>query len=110
VKLQGKEQVLGRLVRDSDGRRLGRVVGVRCAPDPYTAAGFLVALTGCRRRLRAVPAAAAQWGELGALGVPYRRDQILQSPPPAADHPLGADFVRDDRHVYYTPARRAASR
>jgi hypothetical protein len=109
VKVQGREQVLGKLVRDSDGRRLGRVVGVQCAPDPYTVVWFLVALTGWRRSLRAVPAAAARWGELGALRVPYRRDQVLRSPAPAADHPVGADFVRDELRAYYAAARHGAA-
>ena len=110
MKIQGSEQVLGQLVRDTDGRRLGRVVGVQCAPDPYTVVWFLVALTGWRRRLRAVPAAAARWDKHSALHVPYRRDQILQSPAPAADHPVGADFVRDDLRAYYAAARQGASR
>jgi hypothetical protein len=110
VKVQGREQVLGQPVRDSDGRRLGRVVGVQCAPDPYTVVWFLVALTGWRRRVRAVPAAAARWSEYGAVDVPFRRDQVLQSPAPAADHPVGADFVRDDLQAYYAGFRRGASR
>ncbi len=102
MKIQGSEQVAGRLVRDGDGRRLGRVVGVECAPDLYTVAWFLVALTGPRRkRLRAVPARAARWDERGVLHVPLRRGQVLRSPLLACAGEGGANLIDEEVDAYY---------
>jgi len=107
VKIQGSEQVAGRLVRDGDGRRLGRVIGIECAPDPYTVAWLLVALTGPgRKRLRAVPARAARSDDRGVVYVPFRRGQVLRSPVPARPGPGRADFVDDEVDAYYAPVGR----
>jgi membrane-associated protein len=74
VKIQGESQVLGQPIRDSDGRRFGRIMAVDCSPeDPYTAALFMLRLRGLRRRLRAVPAQQARWHAAGGLQVPLRR-------------------------------------
>jgi hypothetical protein len=72
--------VLGLPVADMEGRHLGRVVAVDCAPDPYSVAWFVVRLWGWRRHVRAVPARRAVWLPLGGLGVPYLRPDVLASP------------------------------
>ena len=62
MKIQGESQVLGLPVSNRDGRRLGRIVAVDCAPqDSYTAVWFVLRLRGWRRGLRAVPAEHARW-------------------------------------------------
>jgi hypothetical protein len=80
VKIQGDSQVLDLPVVDVEGRRVGRVAAVDCAPDPYTAVWFVLRLHGWRRQLRAVPAQHAQWGTGAELQVPYRREQGYASP------------------------------
>jgi hypothetical protein len=80
VKIQGESQVLGMPVVDVEGRRLGRIAVVDCAPDPYTAVWFVLRLHGWRHQLRAVPAQHAQWGTGADLQVPYRREQVYASP------------------------------
>jgi hypothetical protein len=84
VKIQGESQVLGLPIADRDGRRLGRIVAVDCAPqDPYTAMWFVVRIGGWRHGLRAVPAEHAAWYAGGGLDVPVRREVVLASPAPA---------------------------
>lgn len=100
VKIQSETQVLGRPVRDGQGRRLGRVVAVDCAPDPYTAAWFLLHLSGWRRQLRAVPACSASWDKHGALAVPYPRQVVEQSPQRSRDG-QGAAFVAGELEAFY---------
>lgn len=115
VKIQGREQVLGALAFDSDGRRVGRVFAVHCAPDPYTAVWFVVQVTGMvpgrvagrRRRLRAVPAEAAKWAEGGGVWMPYEREQILRSPPLEAGDLTGASLAPNVLHDYYETERAA---
>ena len=102
MKIQGENQVLGMPVSDTDGRRLGRVVALDCAPDPYTAAWFVLRLRGWRRRLRAVPAQHAQWGCGVELRVPYRRDQVLASPALAAEQRDAAGSHREVE-AFYAP-------
>lgn len=85
MKIQGEKQILHCTVRDSRGRRLGRVVSLDCAPDPYTARWLVLRLPGWREQLRAVPAAQAEWQAGGPLTVPYRRDDVARSAPLARD-------------------------
>jgi hypothetical protein len=85
VKIQGEGQVLGLPVADVDGRRLGRIVAVDCAPqDSYMAVWFVLRLRGWRRALRAVPAQRARWYTGGGLEVPVRREVVFASPALAA--------------------------
>jgi hypothetical protein len=82
VKIQGESQVLDRPDVDADGRGLGRVIAVKCAPDdPYTVEWFVLRLRGWRRGRRAVPAARADWRAGGGLRVSFARDVVLASPP-----------------------------
>jgi hypothetical protein len=80
VKIQNEKQVLDAAVRDCQGRRLGRVAAVDCAPDLYTAAWMLLRLPGWRRRWRAMPASGAGWRAGEPVSVAYRREVVLQSP------------------------------
>jgi hypothetical protein len=100
VKIQGEACVLGTAVRDGEGRRLGRVVAVDCAPDPYTVAWFVLRLPGWRRQLRAVPAFGASWLAQGVLCVPYRRELVADSP---VLHEDGADLglLRNELEAFY---------
>jgi hypothetical protein len=100
VKIQGEAQVVGRLVRDCDGRSLGRVVAVECAPDPYTATWFVLRLPGWRRQLRAVPASRAAWHGAGTLSVPCPRAVVVQSPPLSRDE-LRSGLVRGDLEAHF---------
>jgi len=85
VKIQGENQLLGLPVADCNGRRLGRILAVDCAPeDSYTAVWFVLRLRGWRRGLRAVPAERARWSAERGLDVPVRREAVLASPAPAA--------------------------
>jgi len=71
VKIQGESQVLGLPASDCDGRRLGRIVAVDCAPqDSYTAVWFVLRLRGWRRGLRAVPSILAAPAASASLHLP----------------------------------------
>jgi hypothetical protein len=106
VKIQSAAQLLGVSPSDVAGRRLGRIAAVLCAPDPYSTAWSVVRVFGWRR-LRAVPAAEAEWEARGGVVVPYRRAQLRRSPclPPAA---AAATSVPGDVERFYArtgPAR-----
>jgi hypothetical protein len=103
VRIQGERQVLDWPVRDGAGRRLGRVVGVECDPDPYTAAWLLLRLPGWPRRLRAVPASGANWQPGGPLSVAYRREVVLASPAPSR-HAQRTGFVGRELEQFYRSA------
>lgn len=113
VKIQGETQVLGVPLCDAAGRRIGRVVAVACAPDPYSAAWFVVRLRGWHRQVRAVPAGRAEWTGSGALGVPYRRADVLASPvlpgrvlvSPGRPGRVLDDAARRRLETFYVPAR-----
>lgn len=80
MKIQDERQLLGAAIRDVGGRRVGRVVAVQCAPDPYTAAWLVLRLRGRRRRCRAIPGSALRWLGQDGLCVPFRRDLVANSP------------------------------
>lgn len=88
MKVQNREQILGWPVRGSDGRRLGRVHAVKCAPDRYTLAWLLIRRGAWRRDLRAVPATRVEVDDSGALQVPYRHDQVAHAPELPAKTPI----------------------
>lgn len=118
VKIQGREQVLGQLVYGSNGRRLGHVAAVQCAPDPYTVAWLVIQMSGAlparvagrRRRLRAVPGATARWGEDSGVSVPYQRDQVLNSPPLAPNDFSASGLAAQALDDYYRTAQPPSAR
>ena len=110
MKIQSDTQLLGVRVRGLDGHRLGRVVAVFCAPDPYTPAWFVLRVRGGpgrrSRRWRAVPAGQAHWSGDEELLVPYRRDQVRRSPalPRVGPPNSGQRESLEAFYAAYTPA------
>lgn len=81
MKIQNTTQVVDRPLVDIGGRRIGTVVALHCAPDPYTAAWALVRLPGLRRQLRGVPMSGARWATRDAIAVDVPRERVVAAEP-----------------------------
>lgn len=99
IKIQNEEQLADRELRDSSGRRIGRIRAVACSgSDRYAAAWALVYL-GRLRRSRLVPLDAARLAADGNVQVPYPRHRIMSAP--AADD---VDLANAAARAHYRPA------
>lgn len=80
MNLHDEQPVRGRTVRDSTGRRLGRMLAVDYAATGTSEAWYLLRLTGWPRQLRAVPAASVRRGRRRSLQMALTRATVLRSP------------------------------
>ncbi len=93
IKVQNEEQLEDRELRDSTGRRIGRIRAVACCgSDRYAAAWALVGL-GPLRRPRLVALEAARLAADGSVQVPYPR-RVIASAPAADDVDLANAAAR----------------
>jgi hypothetical protein len=99
IKIQNEEQLRDRELRDSSGRRLGRIRAVACCGTDRYAASWALVDRGPLRRARLVPLEAARLATDGSVQVPYSRHAIASAPP--ADE---VDLANAAARAQYRPA------
>lgn len=104
MNIHDRAPVLGRVVCDRAGRRIGRIVAVDYAATRRCEAWYLVRLGRGGAQFRAVPAAAAHWAAPSRLAAPrvvldLDRDEVRGSP--SLSWPARRAGVRRDVLVAY---------
>jgi hypothetical protein len=80
VNIHDKLPVRGRMVRDSAGRPLGRIVAVDYAATGTSKAWYLLRLSGWRGHFSAIPAASSGRGMRRSVQMALTRATVLRSP------------------------------
>jgi hypothetical protein len=104
--------VVGHLVRDHAGRRVGRIVAVDYAATGHSEAWYLVRLTGSRGRFRGVPATATRWASasrgIRAVVVLDLGRELVWGSPSLSWRARRAGVCRDAFAAYYGDPAAAA--